>query len=565
MSKIKLLPPTVIQQIAAGEVAERPAVIIKELLENALDAQATEIEIHLQQAGLEQILVTDNGIGMDEADLALAYQRYTTSKISQPDDLWRIKTLGFRGEALASIAQVSILQLISRPTAQKVGHKIVVHEAEVLESQPVATQSGTTIIVEQLFATQPVRKKFLKHQAAELKAILRVVSAASLSHPRVGFLLKNENATLLDIPQSWDLRQRTAHVLHVPLTSLIPISHTSNNFTLSGFVTTTESSSAQSQQFLNLNQRPILYPAINRAIKNAYGTLLEKTISPGFVLNLELPPDAIDLHIHPRKETVRLAQEKEILSEVTEAIKQLLANTNSVHSFSHLPAIETPQPSSFYPEFKAQMSSPSASTLKNLWQPETQTTEILQIDLTYLAFPTSKGLLLVDQHAAHERILYEEYAAQLAASPLSQTSVELPQSLELSLSTPQRLSIEEHLPLLAKLGFGFSQTGRQFFVLHRVPQLFKAMTDSELSELVMKMLSLCEEQNVSLTTLTHELLARLACRTAIQAGDFLTPAQRLELLKKQPQVPNHTNCPHGRPTTLLIDIPTLEKKFKRRK
>lgn len=565
MGKIKVLPPSVIQQIAAGEVAESPAVIIKELLENAIDANATEIEIQLQKAGLDQIIVSDNGTGMDESDLRLAYQRHTTSKIRQLDDLWHIQTLGFRGEALASINQVSHLQIITRPATHPVGYQVLVHQDQLLEAKPMATQPGTTVIIEQLFAAQPVRKKFLKTQAAELKAIIQVISAMAISHPQVSFNLKNDHAVLLHLPQTEELHDRVVNLLALPPQSLVPIDYHAPHFSLTGYLAATPTTYAHAQQFLSLNQRPITHAALNKVIKNAFGTLLEKTTFPSFALNLVLPSAKYNVHIHPHKETVQLADEQTLLNEVGKIITQALQRTTPVPTFEPLTRPSNSSTVRLYPEFKAQLLAEPAATLATIWQPEATETEILQLDLTYLALTTPKGFLLVDQHAAHERILYESFQAQLLASPLSKTVIELPTPTSLALTPPQFLTIEEHLPTLEQLGFHFAQTGRYCWVLEGVPKLFVSLSTVDLQNLVLKLLHLLEEKTISLTSLSHELLARLACRSATQAGDFLTPAQRSKLLHQLLKTPNQTTCPHGRPTTLLLDIPTLEKKFKRRK
>lgn len=562
-SSIHLLDPKVIAQIAAGEVVERPASVVKELVENALDAGATQIKVSLHQAGLDSIVVEDNGHGLAPEELALSVQAHTTSKIATVHDLQEALTFGFRGEALNSMASVGELKIASRPAGATQGMEF---DATRQETLPVGLPFGTRVTLHHLFGAVPARKKFLRSVTQELKACTQVMSKLALAHPEVGFRLLHNHKEVIDFPQGEILQQRFLSVTKTQPQDLIPVEYHFTHFHFSGYLgTPPTASSSRHHQYLMINHRPVEMPEITKRIKQAYGRLLEPRSYPNFVLNLELPAALVDSNVHPRKQEVRFVQPETIYQLLEQVVSDSLAQFH--HQTQYQLAASTGQrlaDGSAQPSLVAQSRQglgPLSQLLKettSVWKPKvTELKEVLQLNYTYLLVPTAQDLLLFDQHAVHERILFEQFSESFRHQNLSTMAV----NLAIQLTTEEKMTWEQHQATLENIGFIVIQE-KGAFTLTSIPTIL----DQEKAAVAFKevLADLSEERPLKdIFSLAERTIAYLACRSAIQAGEYLAPEQRLELIKKLLQTPSYSTCPHGRPTLVKITQSDLEKMFKR--
>ncbi len=558
MPIIKPLSERVIAAIAAGEIAERPSVIVKELVENALDAGATEVTLTLNNSGLDRIIITDNGRGMDGEDLALAIQRHTTSKITSVDDLEKVSTLGFRGEALASIGSVATLTIQSKtPTAQS-GWQIVVDNGQVAEVEPMGMRDGTTVIVEHLFASIPARRKFLKQPATELRHILDVITALSLAHPAIGFEVINNQKNLLQLASDQTLIERVKSLMGENFSEfLLPITFQETYFEISGFLGNPQLARRTNQhQFLFVNQRFVTHPPLNRLVKNAYGSLIEPKAEPVFFMFLKLPQPLVDINVHPRKEAIKFVDENQLFGVIKTAVSETLGTHDLTYEYGQ----------SSGSLLRDRRASPTTSNLLKravtTWQlGQSPSDEVVQIHNTYLLTQTSEGMVIVDQHAAHERILYEQFLAEFQNQQSQHQSVDIkPITIELSLVEAHLLT--EHLETLRSIGFGIDEFGGTTFKVSALPQLLADRQPQKLITELLDEIHLGRELS-ELDSLSQRTLAFLACRHAVKAGDVLSPDQRKELLIKLSQTSSNFTCPHGRPVSVTFKLADFEKIFKR--
>ncbi len=568
MTNIHLLSPEVISAIAAGEVIERPAVIIKELIENAIDAGATKIEIEVNDEKMRRLRVTDNGAGMSAEDLPIAIQRHTTSKISTVTDLSKILSLGFRGEALASMANVSHLTIASRQPGQEIGYQLVVAHGEIEPIQPVGLPVGTTILVTEIFDKLPARKKFLKSAAAEFKQITEYVVASALCYPELTFILIHNRKHVLNLIAT-TAKNRTAQLFgDSTFANFVPVKSAGKELT--GYVGTPQLARRTNQkQYLFINHRPVSPLLISPWIKESFGSLIEPRSEPGWVLFLNLPPATLDINVHPRKETVRFLETSEVKELVISAVKNALNQTDLTYQYQSSPHTEW-QVNDVVQSADRTASSATESVLKKLvepWKVITDKPVILQLDFTYLVTTTKQGVIIIDQHAAHERILYNQFLAALENSTKSSTQPtqthELPEPINLTLPFTDAQLLSEHLATLQNLGFEIDEFGQQTFKISGVPRL---MADRNISQLLNEIIGdLSAGKPVKgVDSVAQRTVAYLACRTAIQAGEVLTEAQRQLLFEKLAATTDSFTCPHGRPTTITFAIRDLEKLFKRR-
>jgi DNA mismatch repair protein MutL len=563
MPSIKTLPAEVIAAIAAGEIVERPAVVIKELIENALDAGATTIEIYLENAGLDLIRVSDNGHGISTNELKHAIQRHSTSKIATIEDLSQIQTLGFRGEALASMAGVSELIIESRTADAAVGGILTVTPEIAPLLKPIGRPPGTTVTVAQLFANLPARLKFIQNSKTELRRCLAVVVQSALSHPSVRFIFSHHQKNVLTVPGHSDVTTRLATVLKQPLTQFYPLHFEHSLATVSGSLGLPQIARKSKQdQYLFVNGRPVTHLAVNRVVKEAYGSLLAPRQEPTFLLNITIPPDQVDVNVHPRKEQVAFRQEAELLAAIKQAVGDGLTRSDTTYVWpptSNAPLL-------FRDRSGSEATGSLLKTMTQAWRVGTDhlPQEIAQLDLTYLIAPTAAGLVLVDQHAAHERILYEQFKAVFTSASTHQPQVtQLEPGVTLSLSPTDSQLLVDQIAVFEQLGFEIEPFGLHTFKINQVPTL---LADRSLRTLLQEFLDDLHHDSAELTvdSMTDRTLAYLACRSAVKAGDYLTPDQRRSLLEKLAQTPQHATCPHGRPTVITMTISELEQMFKRK-
>lgn len=561
MQKIHQLSPELISKIAAGEIIERPAYVVKELLDNAIDANATNIEIQIEQSGLKKIKVSDNGEGMSREDLIECFKPHTTSKITHEHDLHTIKTLGFRGEALASISAIANISLQSKEKDSVGGSKIDIISGKPSAISSIGMPTGTAVTVTQLFATTPVRKKFLKSLRTEFRHILEVVTNYALSYPSVKIVFTNNHKIVLDLPQNQTLNERIKILLGTSLfQNLIPISFSDNYLILTGFISHPQIATQSPQkQFLYINNRRVTDRAISSVIKDSYSNLIDQTSYPVFILFLTLPVEAVDVNIHPRKEQVSFLDQDNILTMVQQAITNVLESNTSLQKFDwdYKGVREDIDTNSIMGKIlREEMLEWDISTLFSV--PLNQ--DIQQIHNLYLIIQTQKGLLIVDQHAAHERILFERLKQEFINQKQQVHLLKKPLIIELSYT--EAALVQEHTKTFQNLGFEIEQFKNNDFIIRTAPAL---LHDRDIKKYVLDICEELQEYNKAkdIDWTTNRILAYIACRAAVMAGDPLTIEQRKKLIKELEQTPNNLTCPHGRPTKIEIPLSHLNKSFKR--
>jgi DNA mismatch repair protein MutL len=594
LPRIHILDPATVNQIAAGEVVERPASVVKELVENAIDAGAGSIRIDLTASKdtITAIRVTDDGCGMSPADAELAFVPHATSKIASLDDLHRIRTLGFRGEALATIAAVSRVTLVTKPRGSGAvpGIRVVVEGGKVLEMTGTGAPDGTNILVEDLFFNTPARKKFQKSKNTELAHVHDICEGIFLSHPSVAFHLSYNGTEQL-------VTDRTTHPLDTiarlfgsgVIRDLVPVEASLPFLTLTGFVSRPSlARKDRARMFVSVNQRYIASPAINDAIKAGYGTLLPKDRFPVAFLNLSLDTTLVDVNVHPTKKLIRISREKEITDMVRTSVRDALLAHDLIPAAGHPAAMiplvpETPAaPLKSYDFFTTPAPAGvsecthagTAATDQRLRQTElavdTDPTHLVSSLLPpievigefsgiyILARTKDDELLLIDQHAAHERILYEEVIAQAQEIRPSQ---ELISPVVLHRTPKEAAILRDLLPALALEGFILERFGGDAFLIRAVPIVFGRLEGTTIiDEIISDLVSEDAAQAVS----NRERITRIvACRGAIKAGTVCTREQCQRIADQLRRMKNPFTCPHGRPTMIRFTRKELDAMFKR--
>lgn len=574
MPKIHKLSSDIIAKIAAGEVIERPSFAVKELLENSIDAKATNIEIQLEQAGLKKIQVTDSGEGMDTDDVKNCWLPHTTSKLDETNGLTHIQSLGFRGEALSSLAAISTLTIKSRQQHASIGYQVEIDNGKLTSSQMVGMPQGTVIRAENLFAAIPARKKFLKSLQTEFRHVYAVVESAALAHPEIRFALTHNNRLILDLPAHQTISDRTEKLLGESTFSLlIPFTKEDSYVSLTGFLGKPQlTTSATSKQILFINNRHVSDKMIALAVKESFGTMLESTRYPVFVISLTLPFEMVDVNVHPRKEQVSLHNNKLIFQTVKQLMQEVLQENNI--SFYNL---------SWARQGVGTTKSYAANLLRETvlekysLQPVNKTS-FTQLHNLYILFETKQGFVFVDQHAAHERILFERLKKEFLIQKKKQKPFVLPEPLVLDLTQSEHLLLQEHKKLFHSLGFILRSVNRKplsvknknhdglplsvdALIITHLPSLFQ---DRNPQEVVKQLLENLEQETIpDVDTISEEMLAFLACRAAVKAGDVLTQEQMRQMSKDLEHTPNNATCPHGRPTHVIYSLQELNNIFKR--
>ncbi|QQG44384.1 MAG: DNA mismatch repair endonuclease MutL [Candidatus Roizmanbacteria bacterium] len=554
MKKIHQLSPDIIAKIAAGEVIERPAFAVKELIDNAVDSGASFIKINIDKAGLERITVTDNGGGMSKDDIAECFKPHTTSKIKVLDDLNHIFTLGFRGEALSSIAAISDLIIKSRTTKDTQGNLVELQRGKLKDILPIGIPSGTTIMVDNLFYSVPARKKFLKSDQTEFRHILDIVIGSVLAYPKIRFSLTHNNKLIFDLPPQDILKRIKTLLGDSTFNYLLPLNYKDSYVRISGFISTPQiTTQTQSKNFIFINQRKVTDKLISLAVKESYGNLIEPNVYPVFILFLSLPYEIVDVNVHPRKEQVSFVDARLVFDAVNKAVSQTLAKNNL--TFRNLIHSNSAMTKSF-----------AGVLLKNAVLPKEdigqiiKSSDIIQVHNTYLITQTRHGILVIDQHAAHERILYEEFCQ--AFQKHKKEIFHLPTSIILDLSLSEGELLEENIDVLKDLGFEIEKFKENLFKVYAIPLLFK---DRDCQKLVMEILDdiMQNKDPKKVDEQSNRMIEYLACRAAIKAGDKLTKQECKDLLEKLEKTKSNYTCPHGRPVKIEMTVYELSKYFKR--
>jgi DNA mismatch repair protein MutL len=625
MTKIIELDETLANQIAAGEVIERPASVVKELVENAIDAGSTQITVSISDAGLNKIEITDNGEGIATDDVELALKRHATSKIKNRDDLFRIKTLGFRGEAMPSIASVSEMTIETATQNEATGTKLLVKGGKVISNEPYQKRQGTKITVADLFYNTPARLKYMKSLQAELSHITDVINRQSLAHPDIAFTLVNDGRELMRTTGNGDLKTAIAGVYGLATAKkMVAIKAEDMDFTVTGYVSLPELTRANRNYItILINGRYIKNFLINRAIIEGYGSKLMVGRFPLAVIDIHLDPYLADVNVHPTKQEVRISKERELMDLVTKAIRQALSEevlipkameNLSSHRTGHsgnAPATPSTSPQvpttvnnhqqiyydkergDFFaterPEVVQTPTTPPQVDINDLLQvteskpeqvvldlheaasvvAETITEERLshfpeleflaQMHATYFLCQSPEGLFIVDQHAAQERVRYEEYREKVGHVSYDQQQLLAP--LIFDLTQDDALMLTEKLDDLKAVGITLDVYGDSQFVMREHPVWMRA---NEIQETTQAFIDLVlEDKTASVKDFREDLAIMQACKSSIKANMYVDPEQARVLLKQLAQCENPYNCPHGRPAIVRFTDAELEKMFRR--
>lgn len=634
MGRIVQLPPDVASQIAAGEVVERPASVVKELVENAIDAGATRIAIRVEDGGKKLVRVSDDGCGMDSEDAVLAFQRHATSKIRDADDLWRITTMGFRGEALPSIAAVARVELLTRPPTAERGTRVVMEGGILQRVEPAGCPAGTTVTVTALFFNTPARLKFLKGASTEFAHIAEVVSRYILAFPDIAFTLEhNEREVMRHVPTG-DPKGALAEVVGRELAGqLVPVAYHEPPYTVHGFVSPpTVSKPTRSHQWFFVNRRFVRSKTLTAAVSHAYHGFLPEGRQPIAILFVDLPPELVDVNVHPAKIEVRFRKEAEVQSVLVRAVREALVAGQIVPAVpltqvalsvpssetvlrppSSPPAIASqrdltdfrtllrvrfgraavpeepvsPPPSSSVEPAASSAGSPpevaaapvASATVAVPPSPATPLaaqrlasreaallprpgalTPLKQLAVTYILAENEQGdLFIVSQHRAHERILFERLLEQAETDEVARQGLVVP--FTLSLGQAQAAFVESHLAVLRRAGFEVEPFGRNTYLVRTVPAAI-AQRDYErlLHDLVDELMA---GHFAGAGELFRDLLATLACKAAIKAGDVLSHEEMQRLLDELLALDNPALCPHGQPILIALTKAELDRRFER--
>ncbi len=572
--RIKILPDTLTNKIAAGEVIDRPASVVKELVENSIDAGATRIEILLKEGGKQLIQVIDNGNGMSEADAPLALQRHTTSKISSYSDLEHITTLGFRGEALASISSVCRLELRTATSDASASTVVKCQGGKDLELDKAAPQQGSSISVKNLFFNTPARRKFLRTDETEYRHILNCVNRFTLAYPEIQFTLSHGNTVIFDYPSS-SLDLRVAEVLGKRIgANLLPVSDRSSQITISGKAGNWEIvRKSRGDQYLFLNRRYIVDRSLAHAIVSAYAEIIPKGRFPVYVIFLEVDPERVDVNVHPTKTEVRFADQRLVYDLLRGCIKRALATPAVVPEIARTdtapeaqrPPGESSQTSFDFSairerEFRGRVHTELSvpDTVGGLRTPTFERANVWQLHDSYIVSEIKSGLIVIDQHIAHERVLYEKAIADFESAHPSSQQLLFPETVELSQEDHNILL--EILPFLQKLGFIIKSFSKYTVVVEGVPA--GARIGSE-ERVVLDIIDEYKNNRKAGTELRESVARAFSCRSAIKAGEKLSLESMNALIDQLFATQNPYFCPHGRPIIINISLEELNKRFQR--
>ncbi|WP_342048559.1 DNA mismatch repair endonuclease MutL [Bacillus sp. OTU530] len=623
MGKIRKLDEQLSNLIAAGEVVERPASVVKELVENAVDAHSTTVEIHLEEAGLSSIRILDNGDGIAEDDCLLAFDRHATSKIQDENDLFRIRTLGFRGEALPSIASVSELELITS-TGDTAGTHLVIKGGEVMRLEKAASRKGTDITVRNLFFNTPARLKYMKTINTELGSITDIVYRLAMSHPDVSFRLFHNEKKLLHTSGNGDVQQVLAAIYGVAAAKkMIPIQAESLDFTITGYMALPELTRA-SRNYIStiVNGRYVKNFSLVKAIQQGYHTLLPIGRYPIGFLSIEMDPMLVDVNVHPAKLEVRFSKEAELLKLMETAIQQAFHNLQLIpdasvttnkkikqesvqetFQFDHgAPAASLPT-RTFVNEYKppaAPIVQEAAVEKQKYIHPKAAVQEEIQYEAdaedtlmaeeleraddgmfeecppqtgnelpplypigqmhgTYILAQNDQGLYILDQHAAQERINYEYFREKVGQVASEVQELLVPYRIDVSL--PEFLRLEEQLEELRKVGLFLEPFGHQSFLVRSHPTWFPKGQEVEVIEEMMQ--QVLKLKRVDIRKLREEAAIMMSCKASIKANQYITNDEIFALLEDLRKTTNPYTCPHGRPILVHHSTYELEKMFKR--
>jgi DNA mismatch repair protein MutL len=561
MPQIKVLPIELRNKIAAGEVVERPASIVKELIENSIDAESTDIKIEITRGGRGLIKVTDNGIGMDKEDARLCLQRHATSKLKSEEDLFNITTMGFRGEALPSVASVSKMKIVTGLKNSPSGVSIEIIGGEIKEIKDYPS-IGTSMEVRELFFNTPARKKFLKSESTELYHIIDIVTKESLSHYDTGFRLFTENQETMALPAAKGPKERIMQIYGQDFTEgLSEVSSDELNSKMVAFVSKSNNfRNSRTHQFIFVNSRPIKDQTISHAVYKAYEGILPQDKHPVFFIYLDIAPNKVDFNVHPTKREVRFEDKDRIHRFIMTNLREAVRKERIGYV---TPFTETPETKNAAGTFLQGRHSEYAintlpqqaisESLELLYRPSLP---FIYLGGTFIATAGKGGLTLIDHHAAHERILYE-----LLFNGITMHSHHLLFPLQVKLSHKEYRVILENKPLLDEMGIEMDDFGHDTVVVRSLPD---ALKESDIRGILSDVAGAIIEGIKPNKSLKETLAAKIACHSSVRGREILNQEELRQLLSDLEKTTTPDQCPHGRPTRVFFSLDDLEKMFKRK-
>jgi DNA mismatch repair protein MutL len=579
--KIQILPESVAQAIAAGEVIERPASVVKELMENALDAGASKIAVELKAGGLQLIRVLDDGEGIDPEDVPVALQRYATSKIQRSEDLFAIHTLGFRGEALPSIAAVSQMTIKTRIPHSVSGTQLLCEGGEIRSTTEVGCPVGTEVEVKNLFYNIPVKRKFVKSIQTELRHSLNHFLRLSLAHPSVSFKFVHEGRILYEYLKTDSPRIRVEAILGREIYGhLQPIEFEEGETHLRGFASLPSFSKGNGDGiYLYVNRRFIKDRMIYKAILEAYRHVIPGGRFPVVILFMTLPPSAIDVNVHPTKAEVKFKDPDRIFRMVKGALSSALASPGSLKkqeevgdgmgqppSLKEFPSLGSTKPTPI-PLPLPGGNGEAVTVVREAWTPEWEVERktpfriLGQVQATYILCEGAEGLILIDQHAAHERLLYEKYKKDHESGSIPAEKLLLPIPMELS--TEESFVLMSYLEEVESMGFEIDAIGERMVAIRTIPKLTGPFDPKGMVREFFEELSFVKREGKGREAI-HRMLVSLACHSAIRANFVLRREEMEGLVGALHPFHHSLTCPHGRPVFFVISPEELARQFKRR-
>lgn len=584
MSKIQVMNEDLANKIAAGEVVERCLNVVKELVENSIDAKSSKIRVALKDSGILEITVADDGVGMDEDDAALAFSRHATSKLKSLNDLFHIASLGFRGEALPSIASVSKVEL--RTSTNDVGTYLYLEGGQLVKKERYPLEKGTTITVKNLFYNTPVRLKYLKSLSTELSLIIDYMNKMALSYPNIKFILENNDKELLNTTGDGNLLKVIYAVYGIDVAKkMIEINGENDDYVISGYVSYPEAAKASRNVMTTLvNGRVIKNQALNRAILDTYHTYIPKDKYPVIVINVAVDPILVDINIHPQKMDIKFSKLDELLSLVTSLIEKKLkeilliphASVRNIETIYEVEdALPLEKPKSIFDDDNDIKIEKEVEEVSFDFQDDSEVitnNEVVKeeyrikkmhplgiIHKTFIVAENEEGMYLIDQHAIAERINYEKFMKELSKENKDTTDLLVP--IKLEYPKDEFLKIKEYLDVLKSIGVYLEEFGDHTFLVRRHPTfIYKGREKDSIEKIISILL---EKGTFSKEKFIEKTATTLACRLSIKANDYISLEEADYLLETIRTCENPFTCPHGRPTIIAYSNYELEKMFKR--
>lgn len=585
MSKIKVMSENLANKIAAGEVVEKCASIVKELVENSIDAGSTEIKVELENGGLSLIKVSDNGSGMDENDALLAFSRHATSKLTKEDDLFFINTLGFRGEALPSIASVSEVELLTND--ENIGTKINIKGGKLVNKEEASCKKGTSITIKNLFYNTPARLKYLKSEQTESYNSLSFIEKIALAEPHIRFELINNGNSLLKTTGSDNLLKTIHEVFGLSISkNMLEIKNSNDDYEINGFICKPEILRSNRNSMVTIvNGRVVKNNDLNRAINDAYYTYKPDSKYPVVILKIEADPTLIDVNIHPTKQDIKLSKIDELCKMIVDTIKDVLYknllipdampeisnNTSKDEIINSVVKMYEEKENNTQTELDFSVKEESTnyekpeieSTKEVIINPEMKNLVLYPVGLalgTYIIAQNDEGVYMIDQHAAQERINYEKYLKALKEEKISSIAPLFPITIELSAS--DFIAIKEHMDVLISLGFVVEEFGLNTYVIKEHPTWLKEGYEEESIHKIFDSIIIMGNK-FDRVKFNEHIAITLACKMSIKGNTRISTEAMEELLNELVLTDNPYNCPHGRPTIIKFSIYDMEKMFKR--